>query len=239
MRGKVVLITGASRGIGATTAQQLAQRGADVVINYRQKGARAENIATSIRSMGRRTLPVQADLTDEAATRRMFDLVAKEFGKLDILVLNASGGMERDMPSDYAMSLNRDAQQRAADLALPLIPAGGRIVFITSHQAHFYPQKPSVPEYQAVAASKRAGEDALLARRPLLAERGVSLVVVSGDMIQGTITATLLDRARPGIIEDRKQQAGSLPTIEEFATAIADAAQDDNADDTIFIGATT
>jgi NAD(P)-dependent dehydrogenase (short-subunit alcohol dehydrogenase family) len=234
-----VLITGASRGIGAATAQILAQRGADVVINYRQKGTRAENIAASIRSLGRRALPVQADLTDETATRRMFDLVAEEFGKLDVLVLNASGGMERDMPSDYAMSLNRDAQQRAADLALPLIPAGGRIVFITSHQAHFYPQKPSVPEYQAVAASKRAGEDALLARRPLLAERGVRLVVVSGDMIQGTITATLLDRARPGIIEGRKQQAGKLPTIEEFAKSIADAAEDDNPDDTIFIGATT
>jgi hypothetical protein len=55
---------------------------------------------------------------------------------------------------------------------------------------------------------------------PALTERGISFVVVSGDMIEGTVTATLLDRAAPGAIEARRQEAGRLYTVEEFAAEI-------------------
>ena len=88
------------------------------------------------------------------------------FGGLDILVLNASGGMEANMGDDYAMRLNRDAQVGMLDAALPLMTAGSRVVFVTSHQAHFIRTTPTMPEYEAVALSKRAGEDALRERIP-------------------------------------------------------------------------
>lgn len=222
---KIALVTGSSRGVGAATAVLLAKTGADIAINYRNKGPRAEKVAEQVRALGQRALPAQADLTDEHQVRRMFDRIRERFGRLDVLVLNASGGLERHMPADYAMCLNRDAQMRAVDLALPLMPEGGRIVFVTSHYAHFYREKPVLPDYEPVAASKRAGEDALRTRISALADHGVTLVVVSGDIIKGTITATLLERANPGLTEEREQRVGGgLPTVEEFAAAVADAA---------------
>jgi NAD(P)-dependent dehydrogenase (short-subunit alcohol dehydrogenase family) len=151
----------------------------------------------------------------------MFTQVRHAYGRLDLLVLNASGGMERGFDPGYALRLNRDAQVHALDCALPLMPVSSRVVFVTSHQAHFHGSKPGIDQYEPVACSKRAGEDALRERIPELAERGISLVVVSGDMIEGTITVTLLDRARPGTVNARRQQAGDLPTIADFAAEIA------------------
>ncbi|HHW50209.1 MAG TPA: SDR family NAD(P)-dependent oxidoreductase, partial [Pseudoclavibacter sp.] len=96
--GKVALITGASRGIGAATAQLLAAQGARVAINYRSRAARAEKIAAQIAEAGGEAFPIQADVTDAPAVSRMIDQIIDRWGHLDILVLNASGGMEKDMP---------------------------------------------------------------------------------------------------------------------------------------------
>ncbi|HEY9294178.1 MAG TPA: SDR family oxidoreductase [Microlunatus sp.] len=221
---RVALITGASRGIGEATAVRLAERGVEVVINYRDKRARAERVATRIRDLGGSALLVQADLTDAEAVAAMVQTTIGRYGRLDLLVLNASGGLEADMPPDYAMRLNRDAQVRLADLAADQMPAGSRIVFVTSHEAHFLDDQDTLPEYAPVAASKHAGEKALLARAEDYAERGIGLVVVSGDLIDGTITAKLLDRVRPGLIESRRSAAGYLPTVDSFAAEIVDAA---------------
>jgi NAD(P)-dependent dehydrogenase (short-subunit alcohol dehydrogenase family) len=73
LSGKVALVTGSSRGIGAATAILLAKTGIDIAVNYRNKGPRAERVAEQIRALGRRALPVQADLTGADQTRRMFD----------------------------------------------------------------------------------------------------------------------------------------------------------------------
>ena len=146
------------------------------------------------------------------------------YGRIDVLILNASGGMERDADPDYALRLNRDAQLNLVDNATGLMPPGARIVFVTSHQAHFHGSFPVVEAYEAVAQSKRAGEDSLRARIPELSARGIDLIVVSGDMIEGTITVLLLDRAHPGIVDARRKQIRQIPTLSEFATAVAAAA---------------
>lgn len=235
---KIVLVTDASRGVGASVAQTMAARGADVIINYRSKGPRAEEVAQSVRDQGRRAFLAQADITEEDQAKDMMR-VAKETGRIDVLVLNASGGLEKDKDSDYAMHLNLTSQVRLVDLALPLMPVGSRIIFVTSHLAHFYGSKPVDALYEPVAASKKAGEEALRARIHALAANGISLVVVSGDMIDGTITPKLLERAKRGSIEARRQQAGSLPTVEEFAKAIVDATDSSlKTGETIFVGST-
>lgn len=226
LAGKIALVTGSSRGIGADTVRFLAEAGADVVINYRNKAPRAEKLAGQLRELGVRVLVVGADLTDAASVQAMFAEVEREFGRLDILVLNASGGMEAGMAEDYALRLNRDAQVSVLETALPLLGPGSRVVFVTSHQAHFIRTTPTMPEYEPVALSKRAGEDALRERIPMLAERGVDFVVVSGDMIEGTITATLLERANPGAIASRRESAGRLYNVSEFAAEVARAAVD-------------
>jgi hypothetical protein len=141
-------------------------------------------------------------------------------------VLNASGGMESGMEADYATKLNRDAQLNVLNAALPLLAPGSRVVFVTSHQAHFIKTTETMPEYLPVALSKRAGEDALRDLIPTLTEAGIGFVVVSGDMIEGTITATLLERANPGAISSRKDAAGKLYNVAEFAAEVASAAVD-------------
>ena len=232
-------MTGSSRGIGAETASFLAEAGARVAINYRDKEARAEKVAAGIRERGGDAIVVGADLTDYASMTRLCDVLAKEFGGLDILVLNASGGMESGKGDDYAMRLNRDAQVNALETLRPLLHHGSRVVFITSHQAHFIRTVDTMPEYLPVALSKRAGEDALREMIPALAADGIDFVVVSADMIEGTVTATLLDRSSPGTIEARKEAVGKLYNVDEFAAEIVAAAVDPvPADNTRLVGDT-
>lgn len=224
LQGKRVLVTGSSRGIGADTVVYFAEAGASVAINFRNKEARAIKLAEKIRAAGGNAITVGADLTDRASVAELFERIQSEFGGLDILVLNASGGMEGGMAADYAMTLNRDAQLNVLNSAVPLLSPGARVVFVTSHQAHFIHTTETMPEYVPVALSKRAGEDALRALIPELATKNVSFVVVSGDMIEGTITATLLERANPGAISSRKDSAGRLYNVGEFAAEVALAA---------------
>jgi NAD(P)-dependent dehydrogenase (short-subunit alcohol dehydrogenase family) len=226
LAGKTALVTGSSRGIGADTVRYFAEAGANVVINYRNKAPRANKLADELRGLGVEALVVGADLTDADSVNAMFAEVEKAFGGLDVLVLNASGGMESGMAADYALQLNRDAQVRVLDAATPLLREGGRVVFVTSHQAHFIRTTPTMPEYEPVALSKRAGEDALREKIPGLADKGIEFVVVSGDMIEGTITATLLERANPGAISQRREDAGKLYNVAEFAAEVAQAAVD-------------
>lgn len=235
-----VLVTGSSRGIGADTVGYFAGAGASVVVNYRNKAARAEKLVASIEADGGSAFAVGADLTDPESVKTMFDEVSTRLGGLDILVLNASGGMEAGMGEDYAMRLNRDAQVNVLTAALPLLGPGSRVVFVTSHQAHFITTTPTMPEYLPVALSKRAGEDALRAMIPALTDAGIEFVVVSGDMIEGTITATLLERANPGAIEQRKSSAGRLYNVGEFAAEVALAAVEPvPADHTRYVGDTS
>ena len=233
LRGVRALITGSSRGIGADTAGYLADAGARVVINYRNKEARALKVVAGIEERGGEAIAIGADLTDPASLATMFAAVRERWGGLDLLVLNASGGMESGLGEDYAMKLNRDAQVNVLDAALPLLHAGSRVVFVTSHQAHFIETVPTMPEYEQVARSKRAGEDALRARIPELDAEGVGFVVVSGDMIEGTITATLLERVNPGAIATRREAAGKLYNVAEFAAEVARAAVDPLPEDRI------
>lgn len=221
LAGKGAIITGSSRGIGAATAQLLGARGAGVVVNYRAKAPRAQKVAQSIEEAGGQAVTVGADLTEAEGAKALVDAAVENFGSLDLLILNASGGMETDRGEEYALKLNRDAQVQMARAALEVMPSGSQIVFVTSHQAHFINQTATMDAYEPVARSKRAGEDALREMAPELAEKGIKLTVVSGDMIEGTITATLLNRAEPGAIEARREAAGKLYSVEEFAAEIA------------------
>ncbi|WIX01294.1 SDR family oxidoreductase [Pseudomonas sp. AR5] len=93
---KVMLITGASRGIGAATAQLAARRGYAVCLNYRQRADAAEQLAQRIRQAGGRAITLAADVADEKQVAALFAAIDREFGRLDVLVNNA-GMLERQM----------------------------------------------------------------------------------------------------------------------------------------------
>src|SRR5699024_1690785 len=104
-----VIVTGSSRGVGAATAQLLAQRGAGVVTTYRHKRPRANKVGRQIADAGGRAVAVGADTTTEEGRAAMIAAAQDAFGGLAVLSLNASGRTEADLGEDYAMRLNRDA----------------------------------------------------------------------------------------------------------------------------------
>ncbi|MCI0393223.1 MAG: 3-oxoacyl-ACP reductase FabG [Acidobacteria bacterium] len=89
LKDKIVLVTGASKGIGRSIALGMAREGADVVVNYNSDGAGARRTAAEIERLGRRSIAIQADIASVAQIEQMFDQVKGRFGRLDALINNA------------------------------------------------------------------------------------------------------------------------------------------------------
>jgi glucose 1-dehydrogenase len=102
LKGQKALVTGANSGIGRAVAMALGQSGADVVVNYVDGDAAAQEVVDAIVASGSRAIAVKADVSDEAQVQAMFQRMYREFGTIDILVNNA--GLQRDAPFD-AMTL--------------------------------------------------------------------------------------------------------------------------------------
>jgi NAD(P)-dependent dehydrogenase (short-subunit alcohol dehydrogenase family) len=241
---RTALVTGGSRGIGAATAVALAERGFDVLISYRNKTARAQDVVARINAIGRQGVAVAADITAPGEPARLIHKAATwGRGWLDVLVLNASGGLEREMVAAdplYPQRINRDAQVALVEAAIPIMPAGSTIVFVTSHWAHLYGRVEQIPAYEAVASTKYAGEMALRAQQDALSAADIRLLVVTGDLIEGTITPKLLERVTPGLAGARRMATGALPTAEDMGARIAQAATDPSlvSGQTVVIGGT-
>ncbi|MCK0162962.1 3-oxoacyl-[acyl-carrier-protein] reductase [Marinobacter sp. S6332] len=94
LKGKVAIVTGGSRGIGRHIALKLAQRGADVAINYRSRQSDAEDVIKELEEIGVRAMAIQANLANKPEARGVIREVNKQWGRIDILVNNA--GITRD-----------------------------------------------------------------------------------------------------------------------------------------------
>ncbi len=141
LKGKVVLVTGGSRGLGATTAQAFADLGADVAISYVASADKAQAVVESLQAKGVRALAIQSDQADTAAAKPLIDKVIAHFGQLDILVNNAAiavQGKPVDAPDLDTVNLDRQWQVNVMGpvattrAAAPVLSDGGRILFIGS-----------------------------------------------------------------------------------------------------------
>jgi 3-oxoacyl-[acyl-carrier protein] reductase len=92
-KNKVVIVTGASRGIGKAIALEFAKEGANVVVNYVKSEEEANVIVNKIKSLGSKAIAIKCDVSDEKQVKKMIDMTLKTFGKLDILVNNAGYSM--------------------------------------------------------------------------------------------------------------------------------------------------
>jgi 3-oxoacyl-[acyl-carrier protein] reductase len=136
---KVAIVTGASRGIGAAIAERLAADGFAVVINYAGNAALAGTVVRDIEKAGGRATPVQADVSDPAAVRRLFDAAEATFGGVDVLVNNA-GTMSLakiadadDAAFDRIVAINLKGTFNGLREAANRLRSGGRIInFSTS-----------------------------------------------------------------------------------------------------------
>jgi NAD(P)-dependent dehydrogenase (short-subunit alcohol dehydrogenase family) len=145
LTGKLALVTGAARGIGAGIALALADKGADVVITYEHSTERAAALVREIEQKGRRGFAIQADSADAAAVKRSVNEAAALLGGLDILVNNAGiarVGAFADQPLadiDAMLNVNLRAAVVAAQAAIPYLKQGGLIVTIGSNAAQRVP----------------------------------------------------------------------------------------------------
>ncbi|MDP9363130.1 MAG: SDR family oxidoreductase [Chloroflexota bacterium] len=223
------LITGGSRGVGAATALALAGFGFDIASTYRNEAARAESVVGRIEAAGRRTVALGDDMTQFEVLEAWLTAVERSYGRPSAVVLDASGRLEREFVGAhprYPFRINRDAQLALLERSLPLIRRGATVVLVTNHRAHRHGEIEQSPAYEPGAASKHAGELAGRALLPAPTVRCVRLLVATGDLIEGTITAKLLERAAPGEAVTRGTIGGRVTSVEEMGAAIAAAVVD-------------
>jgi 3-oxoacyl-[acyl-carrier protein] reductase len=158
---KVAIVTGASRGIGAAVAQRLAHDGFAVVVNYSGNAALAEALIRKIEKSGGRAVAAQADISDPAAVRRLFDATETAFGGVDLLVNNA-GIMTLaniadtdDAAFDRLIAVNLKGTFNTLREAASRLRAGGRIINFSSSVVGLL-----APGYAVYAATK-AGVEAM------------------------------------------------------------------------------
>ena len=143
LTGRIALVTGASRGIGAAIALSLADAGASIAVNYRERATEADAVARAITAIGRRAVTVPADVSDSAAVAAMIRAVAANLGPIDILINNAGVGLIRGIDDlteadfDQTIAVNLKSVFLCTQAVLPHMRAQhwGRIVNISSGAA--------------------------------------------------------------------------------------------------------
>ena len=203
--GKVALVTGGSRGIGAAIAERLAHDGFTVIINYAGSTAEAEALAGRIEQAGGRAVTTQADVSDPAAVSRMFDMADAAFGGIDVLVNNA--GVMRlaalaesdDALFDSQVAINLKGAFNTLREASRRLRNGGRIVNLSSSQAGLLH-----PTYGVYAATKAAVEAMTHVLAKELRGRNITVNAVAPGP---TATKLFLDGKPKEVIDHLKKLA--------------------------------
>src|SRR3954451_22630877 len=223
LEGKLALVTGGGRGIGRAVALELAERGADVLVNYLRNGDASEETTQAVRAFGRRSETIRAHVGDPDKVERMFGEVAERWGYLDILVNNAASGVIRPLREleprhwDWTMNINARGAWLCAKAAVDLMQGrDGRIVSISSLGGGRV-----LPEYSAVGISKAALESLTRYLAVELAPLGISVNAVSGGLID-TDALTHFPR-REQMLEDARSRtpAGRMVAPEDLARVVA------------------
>jgi NAD(P)-dependent dehydrogenase (short-subunit alcohol dehydrogenase family) len=220
MSQKVIIITGASRGIGAATAHLAAARGYAVAVNYRQNREAADAVVAAIERAGGRALAVAGDVASEADVMRLFETVDQHFGRLTALVNNA-GILEHHMRLEdmNAERLNRIfaanitgsflcAREAVRRMSTRRGGAGGAIVNLSSVAARL-----GAPgEYVDYAASKGAIDTMTIGLSKEVAAEGIRVNAVRPGVIYTEIHASggepdRVDRVKSGVPMQRGGQA--------------------------------
>ena len=180
LSGKRALVTGASRGIGAAIARQLAADGADVAITYEKSAERAEALAAEIRATGRKAVAIQADAGSTDGPGKAVEGAVAGLGGLDILVNNAgiAGGTlfaDQSLEEiDALLNVNIRGVILTTKAALPHIGEGGRIISISSVLADRVP----LPGVTVYSASKSALQAFTLGLSRELGPQGITVNLV-------------------------------------------------------------
>jgi len=234
--GKVAVVTGASSGIGAATAQLLAREGAKVVVVANHNVAGAEAVVAAIRSAGGQAIFVQADVALEADCRRIMDTAVQTFGRLDILVNNAgiqSGTATLDLSEeefDRVMAVNVKGVFFCCKHAIPhMVRAGGGAIVTTASRAAFIPTNVA-PIYCASKAAAWSWTHAVALEH---AKDGIRAnTIVPGNIVTPMSDAFIESSPDPEAtrrwFHEEAQPIGRAGTAEDCARAILFLVSDDS-----------
>src|SRR6266404_582706 len=138
LEGKIALVTGGSRGIGAAIAKRLAADGANVAITYTKGADAAASVVKEIERTGQKAIAIQADATDAGAVKAAVEKTVATFGGLDVLVNNAGTGIPKKFEEatleelDLVIDINVRGTMVATQAALKHMKSGARIIMIGS-----------------------------------------------------------------------------------------------------------
>jgi len=207
LEGKIALITGGSRGIGAAIAQRLAADGAHVAITYTKGAEAAAAVVKEIERAGRKAIAMQADATDASAVEAAVDKTVATFGRLDVLVNNAGTAIPKPFEEttleemDRVLDINVRGVFVATQAALKPMHEGGRIIMIGSAVG----ERVLVPGLVPYAATKGAVKIFTQALSREVGSRGITV-----------------NNVQPGPIDtDLNPAAGAWAVPQKAATALA------------------
>ena len=227
LKGKIAVVTGASRGIGRAIAVKLAAEGAVVIINYNRSKDEAEKVKEQIEASGGQVKLIQCNVASFESCEKMFEEVMKEFGRIDILVNNA--GITKD---GLLMKMSEDDFDAVVDTNLKgafhcirfvsramIRQRSGRIINISSvsgvlgnaGQANYAASKAGV-----IGLTKSAAKE--------LASRGITVNAIAPGFIKTDMTDVLSDKVKENIAASLPM--GSMGTTEDVAKAAAFLASD-------------
>lgn len=188
----VVIITGASRGIGRRLALDCARYGMAVVVNYRSDEAAAAAVVEEIQSAEGRACAVRADVSDEAQARRLVDACIDQFGRLGCVINNAGVGLIRTIDEldgatfQQTLNVNLLSAFYVSQAAIPhLKQNGGRLIFMSSGAAH------SGGVISAAYAASKAGMEGLMRyyaqylRVDHITANAIAPLLIETDMLAG------------------------------------------------------
>jgi 3-oxoacyl-[acyl-carrier protein] reductase len=208
LEGKIALITGGSRGIGAAIARRLAADGANVAITYTKDADAAASVVKAIEGVGRKAIAIQADAADAKAVKAAVEKAVASFGRLDVLVNNAGTAIPKTFEESTLEEMDRvlDVNVRgifvATQTALKHMRSGGRIIMIGSAVG----ERAVAPGLVPYAATKGAVKMFTQALSREVGSRGITVNNVqpgpidtdlnpaSGDWAVPQKAATALDR---------------------------------------------
>ncbi|KAH8689373.1 putative versicolorin reductase [Talaromyces proteolyticus] len=196
LQGKVALITGAGRGLGAAIAKELGSHGVSVIINYAKSAGPAQAVVDEIQALkgNPKAVAIQADVSKTPEVKRLFEEAIKQFGKIDIVVSNSgmeAFSAEEDVTEelyDKVFALNTRAQFFVAQHALIHCSEGGRLILTSSVAATMT----GVPNHALYAGSKAAVEGFT---RSFAADCGKKKITVNALAPGGILTDMYLENS--------------------------------------------
>jgi 3-oxoacyl-[acyl-carrier protein] reductase len=223
LAGKVALVTGASRGIGAAIAQRLAADGASVAITYSKGADAAASVVKAIEGAGGTALAIQADGVDAAAVKAAVEKTVATFGQLDVLVNNAGTAIPKPFEEatleelDRVIDLNLRGVFFATHAALKHLGDGGRIITIGSCVG----ERNMTPGLAAYGATKGAVKMFTQGLSREVGSRGITVNNIQPGPIDTDLNPAAGDWAAPQIANTALKRYGRVDEIAAMVAFVA------------------